>query len=84
MYEIMPELSINMLFNNYIDPSIYYPNEVVELLNKEGYTSLGWLNDNIIPPVYNDWERVYKNRSGSYTIMASPENLQYYCVDMGD
>lgn len=79
-----PELTLSYIFNERVDPDFYYPRHVVELLDANNYESLGWLNDGVFPPMYDDWTEVYQNHSGSYTIIASPSHKQFYCVDMGD
>jgi hypothetical protein len=80
----IPELTIQMLFTEIINPDHYYPAEVMELLESAGFKSLGWLNDGVFPPLLDDWVEVYQNVSGSYTIIASLNTKQIYCVDMGD
>lgn len=79
-----PALTLDMCKQGKINRDDYYPRTVIEVLEKEGYTNLGWLNSGITPPRLNDWTEQYRNRSGSYTIMVSHQFRMLYCVDMGD
>lgn len=80
-----PPLTLDMCKEGKIDRDDYYPRTVLEVLvDQEGYTHLGWLNDGVNPPGLNDWMEQYRNRSGSYTIMVSHQFRLVYCVDMGD
>lgn len=82
---VIPELTLEMLFlDEIVNPDHYAPADVMELLESKGFQSLGWLNDGVYPPALDDWEEVYQNHSGSYTIIVSPSTKQIYCVDMGD
>lgn len=79
-----PALTLEMCKAGKIDHDDYYPRTVLEVLEKEGYTHLGWLNNGVNPPGLNDWMEQYRNSSGSYTIMVSHQFRMIYCVDMGD
>lgn len=67
-----------------VDDDYYSASDVLSTLEEAGYKNLGWLNDGINPPALNDWQEVYRNPSGSYTIMVSHSTMLIYCVDMGD
>lgn len=58
--------------------------DYLQFLDENGYTHLGWHNAGIKVPDANDWRCIYKNWSGSYTIMVSDTLKNFYCVDMGD
>jgi hypothetical protein len=75
-------LSMEIILNG--NTRDYSAREVMAILTEEGYTHLGWLNAGIVPPRLNDWTEVYKNRSGSHCIYASPSTRLIYSVDMGD
>ena len=75
-------LTLDMILNDYVNN--YHPGEVMDILIGNGYKPLGWLNGGLIPPALNDWEEVYRNRSGSYCIVVSQSTKQLYCIDMGD
>jgi hypothetical protein len=79
-----PPLTLEMCKAGKINRDDYYPRTVIEVLSKEGYTHMGWLNEGINPPGLNDWMQQYRNQSGSYTIMVSHGSKLIYCVDMGD
>lgn len=80
-----PSLTLDMCKEGRINRDDYYPRSVIELLvEKEGYTHLGWANAGIPIPRLKDWITQYSNQSGSYTIMVSHEFRLVYCVDMGD
>lgn len=79
-----PPLTLEMCKAGKIRRNDYYPRTVIEVLEREGYKHLGWLNDGINPPGLNDWMEQYRNKSGSYTIMVSHQFRLIYCVDMGD
>lgn len=82
---LIPELTLDLCKAGKVDRDLYYPRHVIELLvDQEGYQHLGWLNAGIFPPALNDWEEVYSNYTGSYTIMVSHGSKLVYCVDMGD
>lgn len=77
-------LTLDMCKAGKIDRDDYYPRNVIDVLEQEGYTHLGWVNGGLVPPELNDWMEQYRNRSGSYTIMVSHGSKLIYCVDMGD
>jgi len=77
-------LTLEMCKAGKIDRDDYYPRTVIEVLSKEGYTHMGWLNAGVFPPALDDWMEQYRNESGSYTIMVSHGSKLIYCVDMGD
>jgi hypothetical protein len=80
----LPVLNISLL-KTLDNINMYYPRQIIEVLvDQEGYTHLGWLNDGVNPPGLNDWMTQYRNQSGSYTIMVSHGSKLIYCVDMGD
>ena len=58
--------------------------EAMEDLDKQGVVHLGWLNSGITVPKHINAERVYKNYSGSSTLMCDPIYRIAYSVDMGD
>lgn len=78
----IPKLTISML-NDKIDKELYSSSEVFDLLKKEGYKALGWVNGGLVPPAIPFIE-IYRNWSGSTTIMINHEEKCYYCIDMGD
>lgn len=82
-YIEIPNLTLDMCQEK-IDRDLYYPSQVVDFLASQEYKNLGWLNDGIFPPALDDWMELYRNQSGSYTIMVSHEKKYIYCVDMGD
>jgi len=81
----IPDLTLDMCKAGRVSEHQYYPRHVIELLvDQEGYKHCGWLNDGIFPPALDDWMEVYRNYTGSYTIMVSHGSKMLYCVDMGD
>lgn len=86
---LIPELTLDIILHEYINDK-YLPQEVIKVLNNEDYTDLGWLNDTHSEArkldqrgVLTGFNTVYKNWSGSYTILVDAFR-RYYCVDMGD
>lgn len=92
---LVPELSIELIESGRIHrgpyPHEHYSGrEITELLDKEGYTNLGWVNnhsseinklsDNIRVDTFRE---VYSNWSGNYCVYID-NYRRYYCVDMGD
>lgn len=59
-------------------------NECRELLDKNGYTNLGWLNSGITIADHYDCILIYSNHSGSSCLYADHVWRVYYSVDMGD
>lgn len=62
----------------------YNHNDVTDVLKAAGYTNLGWLNGGITVSTFKDWTEVYRNDTGSWTIIVSHSTGLYYCVDNGD
>lgn len=86
---LFPELTLDMILNNYINDK-YQPQEVIKILLDEEYTDLGWINDYHSEAsklnrcdLLNGFREVYKNWSGSYTILVD-DFRRFYCIDMGD
>ena len=66
-----------------VQASYHTYNEAMEDLTNQGVKHLGWLNAGIDVP-YGTYERVYKNYSGSSTLMCDLTRRISYSVDMGD
>jgi hypothetical protein len=58
--------------------------EAFEHMISQGVKHLGWLNAGITLPENCNWKRVYKNCSGSSTLMVDTTKRLMYSVDMGD
>lgn len=84
LLDATPKLTIQTIEQNVVDEDIYSPGEVISILTSNGYKNLGWLNSGIVPPQMDDYTEIYRNRSGSYTIVISPSAKLIYCIDMGD
>ena len=72
-----------MILKVAVQTSYHTYNEAMEDLTKQGVKHLGWLNAGINVPEGN-YERVYKNGSGSSTLMCDISKRLSYSVDMGD
>ena len=83
MYSI-PELTLDLCKEGKLITNYYFPSDIIELLEKNGYKHLGWLNNDVFPPGLDDWMEQYANQSGSYCIYVSHSEKLIYCVDMGD
>lgn len=79
-----PQLTVDLLKEGRVSEYHYTSTDVILLLEEAGYTHLGWVNGGLQVPALDDWMEVYRNRSGSYTIMVSHGSMLIYCVDMGD
>lgn len=82
-FDYLPELNLSVLKSQHISRD-HYPNEIIDILQAEQYTDLGWRNAGIKIPEGAEFTQQYQNYSGSYTIMVNHEFRMYYCVDMGD
>ena len=73
---VISKVVINEKYDNY--------KEALNHMKEQGVVHLGWLNEGVRVPSHINAERVYKNYSGSSTLMCDPYYRIAYSVDMGD